>query len=335
MNKFAEQFQNDVVVRYQQKMADFDPDKDYGHLKADDMQAPETTWFENLANSAPVSALLDAAEATGVDRWADNNFMGDVGTELGNLVNKYDASLSADKNIEAENQISLSNLREDAFQKKLKNKKLEYFKNFGKYQDLKNSASGAVNTIKNWGKILRSVYESAGRGASIEHIDGFADFKNLSPKELAKIENWLDEIYLPMTLPGGYPYRTDYAIPKGLYGTYVNIPEYMMHAAANLAGGLPPGIMSSSLKDVEGSEFRNPIAKLTTGAQRIADRSMSEEDHSDLAETRSKEYRNLLRNNQAIPTLNFGEDARTVSSRLRMDNIGPRMVGTKQKRWDR
>lgn len=129
MNKIAQQFQNDVVTRYQQKMAGlmklatpvenqasmtvpvdaggaeigFDPNKDYGHLKADDMQVPETTWFENLANSAPVSALLDAAEATGVDRWADdiNNSLagsiaGDIGTNIGDWVGDLERGSEGD-----------------------------------------------------------------------------------------------------------------------------------------------------------------------------------------------------------------------------------------------
>ena len=80
----------------------FNPEKNYGPLKADTMDVPETSWFENLANSAPVSKLLDLAEATGVDRWADtaNDFAGNIGTGLGNIVNSLDSSLNDSTNLD-------------------------------------------------------------------------------------------------------------------------------------------------------------------------------------------------------------------------------------------
>lgn len=121
MIKIAQQFQNDVAVRYQQKMAGLMKlampaenqesmtapadagGAENGPLKADTMQIPETTWFENLANSAPISALLDAAEATGVDRWADdiNNSLagsiaGDIGTNIGDWVGDLERGSEGD-----------------------------------------------------------------------------------------------------------------------------------------------------------------------------------------------------------------------------------------------
>ena len=60
------------------KIADFDPDKDYGHLKADDIQVPETTWFENLANSTPVSDALDTYDSV-------SDFSGRVKNTVGEL----------------------------------------------------------------------------------------------------------------------------------------------------------------------------------------------------------------------------------------------------------
>ena len=313
-----------------QKVADFDPNKDYGHLKADDMQVPETTWFENLANSAPISKALDLAEATGVDRWADNNFMGDIGTGLGNLINSYDSNLTDAAAREAEMGSRVNARRQEGT-----TEDIETIENNKKYQDLKNSISGYTNTLKNWGNILRSTYESAGRGASIENIDGYADYKNMSPQEIVKVEDWLRKVYWPMTQPGEGADGSvkDYAIPKGLHGLPVNIPEYMMHAAANIGGGLPAGILSGDLTDIKGYEnqTRNPIAELSTPVQQM----LNTEDDSDLNDEMEEAFVKLLKNKQALPYLNFGDNAGTVSSRLRMDNIGPRMVGMKQKRWDK
>ena len=87
-------FEQDVINRTTQKLASLcktaedDGGEMQGATKAWTQNVPETSWFENLANSAPVSNLLDFAEATGVDRWADsmNEFAGNIGTSLGNLV---------------------------------------------------------------------------------------------------------------------------------------------------------------------------------------------------------------------------------------------------------
>ena len=87
-------FAQDVFNRTNQKLASLikvaaedDGGEMQGVTKAWTQDIPETTWFENLANSAPVSALLDAAEATGVDRWADsmNEFAGNIGDWVGEL----------------------------------------------------------------------------------------------------------------------------------------------------------------------------------------------------------------------------------------------------------
>ncbi len=88
MNKLAEQFKKDVKARYMQKLADYDPDKDYGHLKADDIQIPETTWFENLANSAPVSNALDTYDTVSdkVLDFIDNTVPESLDTGIRNIV---------------------------------------------------------------------------------------------------------------------------------------------------------------------------------------------------------------------------------------------------------
>lgn len=101
-------FEQDVINRATQKLAGLfktaedDGGEMQGATKAWTQDVPETSWFENLANSAPVSKLLDLAEATGVDRWADtaNDFAGNIGTGLGNIVNSLDSSLNDSTNLD-------------------------------------------------------------------------------------------------------------------------------------------------------------------------------------------------------------------------------------------
>lgn len=86
MNTLITKFNSDVKRRYIEKLADFDPDKNYGPLKADTMQVPETTWFEELANSAPVSGAIDAYDAA-MANISDNMYaLGDIGKNIGSNI---------------------------------------------------------------------------------------------------------------------------------------------------------------------------------------------------------------------------------------------------------
>ena len=86
MTTLITKFNSDVKKRYVEKLADYDPDKNYGPLKADTLQVPETTWFEELANSAPVSGAIDAYDAA-MTNISDNMYaLGDIGKNIGSNI---------------------------------------------------------------------------------------------------------------------------------------------------------------------------------------------------------------------------------------------------------